>query len=212
MNSERDEICHCLGSTFIGESLKQLSQLYDQIEEETSAFCEKYQIHCQDGCGTCCEHFMPDITVLEARMVAAYLVLVKKDLLLIDKVQNSDQPFCPLYEGNNPHHCTVYAARPLVCRLFGACASRNKNGIAEFRRCRFNEGETMPEHLIFSPEVRGMDDYGIQLRSLETGTDQVADLDEAVSNSLGEVRMICSFIDNDDNNDDDTLTPNPLAS
>ena len=212
MNSERDEICHRFGSTFIGESLKQLSQLYDQIEEETSSFCEEYQIHCQKGCGVCCEHFMPDITMLEARMVASYLVLMKKDLLLIDKVQNNGQPFCPLYDENNVHHCTVYAARPLVCRLFGACASRNKNGIAEFRRCRFNEGKTMPEHLTFSSEVRVMDDYGIQLRSLEAGADQVADLDKAVSNSLGEVRMICSFIDGDGNNDDDTLTPNPLAS
>ena len=87
---------------------------------------------------------MPDITSLEARMVAAYLLLIRKDLPLIDQLEKSiGSDHCPLFDPDNPHHCTVYGARPLICRLFGACASTTKEGVAEFRHCKYNDAMTM---------------------------------------------------------------------
>jgi len=42
---------------------------------------------------------------------------------------------CPLYAGDTPYHCTVYEARPLICRMFAFSAVRNKSGFPEFSLC-----------------------------------------------------------------------------
>ena len=211
MNYERDKVVRLLGGTYLGESLAGLSALYDQIEDETNAFCTKYGIRCGEGCGTCCEHFMPDITGLEARMVAAYLLLIRNDLPLIDTLEHSlGSDHCPLFDPENPHHCKVYAARPLICRLFGACASLSKDGVAEFRHCKYNAVKTMPEHLVFFESVPVMSAYGIQLRALDGGEGVVEDLSEAVTEALSIVRLLWSLIGR--TMDDDDSTPSPMAS
>lgn len=213
MNYERDKIVRLLGGTFLGESLAHLSDLYDRVEDETLAFCDAYAIHCGQGCGTCCEHFMPDITSLEARMVAAYLLLVRRDLSLIDRLENGiGSDHCPLFDPQNPHHCTVYPARPLVCRLFGASASLNKDGVAEFRHCKYNDVKTMPEHLVFSQPVPVMGEYGVQLRALDGGDGEVEDLSVAVTEALSIVRLLWSLAGIRLDDDDDDSTPSPMAS
>ncbi len=220
METARDRIVERLGASHLGECLCELSGIYNQIEEESSEFCDRNCIHCTPGCGSCCEVFTPDITPVEAKMVAAYLLLEKKDIALIDKVQQPNPDHCPLYDENNPFHCQVYPARPLICRLFGQCASRMKDGSAAFHRCKFEGGKLMPEKLVFSADsgVKTMDEYGIQIHSLDSGEgDDVEDLNLAVSKALNEVAMTASYLgilgsssDNDD--DDSTPTPNPQAS
>ncbi|MBR1919780.1 MAG: YkgJ family cysteine cluster protein [Spirochaetales bacterium] len=218
MNSERERIVEMFGDTYMGRSLAELSSLYDQVEEENSSFCSEYGIHCTGGCGSCCEHFMPDITPLEARMIASYILLMTKDFSLVDKVQQIGLGHCPLYDRENPYHCQVYSVRPLVCRLFGQCASRAKDGSKVFIRCRFEGGKAMPEKLLFTPEspVRTMDEYGIKLQALNSGSgEDVQDLDVAVTNSLGEVAMVASYLGlkrNSSDDDDSTPTPSPQDS
>ena len=218
MNAERDRIIRALGDSFLARNLAELSALYDQIEEETAAFCNEHHVHCAFGCGTCCEHFVPDITPSEARMVAAYLLLVSKNLSLIDRVQQPVSGHCPLYDPATPYHCQVYSARPLICRLFAQCASRAKTGEALFRRCKFNDQETMPQSLSFPADsgVKTMDDYGMQLRSLSGGEgDDVEDLNVAVTEALSAVQMIASYtgaLGSDDGHDNDDSTPSPKAS
>ncbi len=217
MDSERDRIVGLFGTTHLGESLAELSRIYDQVEEESSSFCRSYNIHCTSGCGSCCEHFMPDVTPLEARMIAAYLLLKPGNLPLISRVQEGHD-HCPLYDENNPYHCQVYSVRPLICRLFGQCASRMKDGSAVFHRCRFEGGRKMPEKLEFSEDsdIRTMDVYGIMVRSLDSGSgDEVSDLDDALISALSEVSMIASYLglsSGSDDGDDSTPTPSPQAS
>ncbi|MCR5731406.1 MAG: YkgJ family cysteine cluster protein [Sphaerochaetaceae bacterium] len=217
MNDDREKLVDMFNSTHLGDCLRELSLIYDDVEKETSAFCEDYNIHCTAGCGECCEHFMPDITPAEAKLVASYLLLLRKDISLIDKVQQPGQDHCPLYDESNPYHCQVYSVRPLVCRLFAQCASRGKDLKAVFRRCRFSGGALMPERLEFPVEsdIKTMDDYGLRVHSLESG--EVKDLDEAVTNALGEVSMIAGFLglkrhNSNDDGDDSTPTPSPQAS
>ncbi|MFA6890728.1 MAG: YkgJ family cysteine cluster protein, partial [Sphaerochaetaceae bacterium] len=110
----------------------------------------------------------------------------------------------------NPHHCKVYAARPLICRLFGACASLSKDGVAEFRHCKYNAVKTMPGHLVFFESVPVMSTYGIQLRALDGGEGVVEDLSEAVTEALSIVRLLWSLVGH--TMDDDDSTPSPMAS
>ena len=220
MNSERERIVEMFGDTHLGISLAELSRIYDQVEEESDSFCSTYNVHCTSGCGSCCEHFIPDITPIEARMVAAYLLLTPGNLALIDRVQAGALDHCPLYDENNPYHCQVYSVRPLICRLFGQCASRMKNGSAVFHRCRFEGGRAMPEKLEFSSDsgIKTMDEYGIMIHALDSGNgDDVEDLDAAVSSALSEVSMIAKYLglsssSSGNGDDDSTPTPSPRAS
>jgi hypothetical protein len=156
---------------------------------------------------------MPDITVSEARLVAAYLLLFKKDTTRIEAVNNAQGNTsgpCPLYDPDSPHHCTVYQARPLICRLFGACASQGKDGRAVFRRCKYNGEQTMPLSLTFDEDVPVMQDYSYALRSLDDGNGKVGYLSEMVSSLVEQLRFLSSMLSLDDTNPDDT--PTPLAS
>lgn len=207
------DLCSAFDGTYAGDAMRTLSELYNQIEHETSLFCKQYAIACAEGCGTCCEHFMPDITTAEARLVAAYLLFVKRDKALMDRVLefagNTTGP-CPLYRFDSPYHCSVYPARPLICRLFGACANQDKEGNAIFRRCRFNKEETMPLLLKFAEDVPVMQDYSYALRSLDDGEGVVGYLPEKVASMMDQLQFLARMLDFDDSNPDDT--PNPLAS
>ncbi|MDX9983013.1 YkgJ family cysteine cluster protein [Sphaerochaeta sp.] len=207
------QLCSAFGGTYAGQSMTDLFSLYTEIEQKTASFCREHAIACAQGCGTCCEHFMPDITASEARLVAAYLLFIKKDEALIEKVQQSignQKGPCPLYRFDSPFHCSVYAARPLICRLFGACAYQDKNGSAVFRRCKYNEEKTMPEHIVFESDVPVMQDYSYALRSLDGQEGEVGFLPEKVASMLDQLQFLAGMLDLDDSNPDDT--PNPLAS
>ena len=44
---------------------------------------------------------------------------------------------CFLYDPQNPHHCTVYGGRCLICRLFGHSGSRGKDMKIHWKPCKF---------------------------------------------------------------------------
>jgi Fe-S-cluster containining protein len=210
-------LCDTFSGTYTEESFKALVGLYETIEHDTQLFCFENSIACGPGCGTCCEHFIPDVTNTEARLVAAYLLFVKKDLALLDKLANFDEQCegpCPLYDFDNPHHCTVYEARPLICRLFGACASQDKNGSAVFRRCRYNYEKTMPDFLHFTKEVPVMQDFAYSLRSLEIDDAGSRLLPESVTEMSEQLKFLQSMLgfQNDNPEDNPEDTPTPLAS
>ncbi len=209
------EICTAFSGTYAGAGMASLASLYDQIEEETSRFCFEHGIACATGCGTCCEHFMPDITALEARLVAAYLLLIKKDTDLIYRIveaKHSQSGPCPLYRFDSPYHCSVYPARPLICRLFGVCANADKAGNGIFRRCRYNKEETMPKELRFGPEVPVMQDYAYALRALDSGSAEIDLLPKVVLEQLEQLSFLTAMLSGEGDNSNPDDTPNPVAS
>ncbi|MDX9914640.1 MAG: YkgJ family cysteine cluster protein [Sphaerochaeta sp.] len=208
MNHAIIEILSVLKETHHHQRLERLSSLYEQIEDETGRFKDEYSIGCGPGCGTCCEHFNPDITALEASLVAAHLLVDGEKRHLINRLytEGVDGGPCPLYDKGSPYHCTVYAVRPLICRLFGAASSADKNGRAIFRRCKYNREETMPLSLTFDRPVPLMQHYSYALRSLDEG--RVDILSVQVRQLVEELQFLISLIEGSAFNDDDS----PLAS
>lgn len=207
-----EEICEAFRGTYAAEGMASLVTLYAKIEEETRRFCSEYAIACASGCGTCCEHFMPDITALEARLLASYLLLAKREGALLSELVSSREQTtgpCPLYQAEDPYHCSVYPARPLICRLFGACATADKGGNGVFRRCRYNKEETMPSHLAFGPEVSVMQDYSYALRSLDSSAREIGLLPKMVLEQLEQLSFLAAMIEKErvGVNPDDTPTP-----
>jgi Fe-S-cluster containining protein len=140
-----------LGKGSLVDALEGIHDVYASAEASTAAFEEASGLACPEGCGTCCESFVPDLTDLEAAYLGAWLLRHKPDLartLALDGYAESDRTSgrCPLYSLDPLAHCTAYAARPLVCRLFGFAASRAKDGQNVFALCRFMptpEGRTV---------------------------------------------------------------------
>ena len=144
---ENDKILKELGGTNLAERLDIMKKLYEKLESAQNLFQEKFRIHCKEGCGTCCEHFNPDITPLESDYLAYGLILEGRDsdVLKLLHSESENPGGCPLYRKNSVFHCSVYKWRPMICRLFGASAvqprtamrhSETVNGIQEQKKFR----------------------------------------------------------------------------
>jgi uncharacterized protein len=142
-----------LPPSLLRDRLEALAELYRRADEAVAAFCAGSGLACPHGCGTCCEGFVPDVMPLEAAAVAAFLAGKDKaaawslagagshvpgdpDLAVRGQSSADRGQSCPLYAADTPWHCTVYEARPLVCRLFAFSAVRDKRGQSSFALCR----------------------------------------------------------------------------
>lgn len=193
---DEKQILEILKRTELLRRLKKIRSVYEKLEEKQKRFSERFCIRCKKGCGICCEHFTPDITNLEAEHLALGLISEGKDDEIVKMMEDWDpeNPACPLYnQADEEHHCTVYKWRPLICRLFGGAASRNKEGHAVFKNCKWNENtheittQTLESH---KRDLVVMGDYGWMLEEHETGDVQTALLPEALERAVSKIRLM----------------------
>jgi Fe-S-cluster containining protein len=141
-----DMIHTSLDGTTFAAALEGLNRIYERIEkaqaESRAAIAARgAALACPEDCGSCCEGFVPDILPIEARYLAAWLLRFSPELAA-RAIDWSDAvigmaPPCPFYEAARPDgHCVVYPARPLICRLFGFAALRDREGIESYSLCR----------------------------------------------------------------------------
>ncbi len=208
---EYNQVLRLLIGTRIGERISAVQNLYSKLDKAQKVFTEKFCIHCKEGCGTCCEHFNPDITTAEAEYIAMGLIFQGNDKEVLDSLHSSDpdQGFCPLYRKDNPFHCSIYNLRPLICRLFGASVVHDKNGDPVVRNCKWNDGATVPS----SDELRSnsdalvvMSDYGMQLEEMQPEDTSTYPLAEAVERAIYKIRFMMQL------DDDHQPEPEPNAS
>jgi len=173
--------------------LKQLAELYEEVDRRLKAFASQTGIACLEGCGSCCEHFEPEILPVEALALANYLYrygqLSGWEKLTLSRPEGS----CPFYCAGSPTHCSVYPARPLVCRLFGFSGIYDKYGRVSYVSCK-----KMPLRLkaVFHkddplcPPV--MAEFGLPLKALQPTAD-FKPLRKAVSQALVRLFWQSSF-------------------
>ena len=195
---ELDELIIRLSDTGIGEQLAAITEFYDSIEHSFERFTEEAHISCPSGCGECCRYFTPPVTSSEALAIAAWTYFVQeRDVRPLMRFTSSSEG-CPFADQQREGgKCTIYPVRPLLCRLFGAAATRTKRGL-EFRRCSRNpEPETMPE-LITEAEMPEnppvMDAFGLRLEELFGNSSENEDMQKAVNDALGRLLMIISLL------------------
>lgn len=123
-------------------SIAELAGLYAEVDRATTDFAAASGLRCPSGCGICCTRFTPTVSELEARYIADYLVSTgATDHAALGnhggrpaRTNSTNGVGCPFYDG--VRHCTIYPARPLICRLFGFAGSRAKDGEMQFSVCR----------------------------------------------------------------------------
>ena len=156
--------------------MKSLSEIYTEIELHQKDWTAASPFRCPPGYGVCCEGFEPDILEIEALYLAAYLYVHKRGLP--DPVDTG----CPLRSPGPEGHCTVYEARPLICRLFGLSGDRDKRGRLRYAPCRHMAGR-LPGTRVYTEEEM------LELfRALPPGMPDFAHRVECISPHAGEKR------------------------
>ena len=148
-NHDLQSILHKLKETHEEEILQQMQKLYTKIANVQSEWYKKSGFTCPQGCGECCRNFEPDLLDCEALYMAAWLIENQSEVA--NKILEGDFPFpqnkgCPFWDESKEYHCTIYDGRPFICRFFGACGSKNKEGKPVFKPCKFYPTEHLQAH------------------------------------------------------------------
>ncbi len=187
--------------TSVHDELSAILEYYHSIEHDFDDFCSSFGIRCPGVCGRCCERFIPDITRLEALALAFTLVDVQKRDISFLHGWSTEHDCCPLYNMDT-HRCTVYGARPVICRVFCSSASRTKEGLS-FRGCRLS---TEPEGMVKSLDAAAlsrstvrvpvMGDYGEAVDQMQASSSRRL-LDEAVLDEASRLYLVKSILESD---------------
>lgn len=191
------------------EQLDLLSNLYEKADRAVDNFINISGVACPFGCGTCCEGFVPDILPIEATALAAFISINNINMAyeiaakgINENVYSSNKTGlfngCPLYKPDSPYHCSVYEARPLICRMFAFSAVRNKRGEIAFSVCHHGKhakatrSASGPALLnCFGAEPPLMSDFGLELAMLvpDSASDR-KDLPTAIAMAMPRVLFL----------------------
>ena len=123
--------------------LRRIYDIYREYDQCVLSFQVATGIRCPDMCGTCCQGLAVEATVLECLPLAYEIFNQGKEesihLAIEGKTELGDLScvlYCPDEDLPGNERCAYYEYRPLVCRLFGFAAQRNKKGEKELCLCR----------------------------------------------------------------------------
>ena len=216
MNSEQNELQNILTKlqgTREEEILRAVQENYKKIAETQSDWYNKSAFTCPDGCGECCRNFEPDLLDCEASFMAAWLLENQNETA--EKVSQGIFPYpdnkgCPFWNENAEYHCTIYGGRSFICRFFGACGSKSKDGSLAFKPCKFYPAEKLAQnkpplaHRQYSQaevqELFGtlppvMSDYMENVISLNPENHESRLIREILPEAINHLKWICSMLD-----------------
>ncbi|MBU0928094.1 MAG: YkgJ family cysteine cluster protein [Spirochaetes bacterium] len=206
------DIASILPPSLLSERLESLGYLYRRADAAVSNFVEASGVSCPFGCGSCCEAFVPDILPLEAAYLAAFLVAADRPRAysmaaagLEARRRDDGRVGCPLYADGTPYHCTVYEARPLICRMFAFSATRDKLGVPAFSVCRSGSSAKGPRSAsgpglaaAYGAEPPVMADMGSELAAIDPeSAGSRGPLPEALLEALGRVLFLVGMKEDD---------------
>jgi Fe-S-cluster containining protein len=135
-----------------------IGALYAEMDRQTAAFAAASGLVCPPGCGACCLSPAVEATVLEVLPLARWLVHQGQAERALAALAESRSPQCLMYqpqsEDGTQGRCSVYGVRPLLCRLFGFAAVRDRTGAPRLAAC-WRHQETLPEAVARTRQVLG---------------------------------------------------------
>jgi uncharacterized protein len=115
--------------------------MFHAVDADISAFQDATGLHCPTGCGHCCETQTPFVSVADMMPIAVDVVARGDGEALYDRaIANADAGApCAIFQpGRLPGGCTEYELRPMLCRLFGFAAVRDKHRHPRLALCRIH--------------------------------------------------------------------------
>jgi len=137
--TERSKITMCSNTKLVQEIL----QIYRRVDRAARCYQLASGLRCPPGCGVCCESHQVEATPLQCLPLAWAFFRRRQAEGLADGIESQGATVARrcvlrrLAEGAaDKGRCTQYRLRPLVCRLFGFAARRNKYGKPEPALCK----------------------------------------------------------------------------
>jgi Fe-S-cluster containining protein len=122
--------------------------LYRDADALTEQVSHGAGLACPPGCGACCVRTPPHVSVADMAPIARAAIAAGEAEALYERAKATGAGPCVLFApGQLPGGCTVYAIRPVICRLFAFAAVRDKHGALEVAVCR--------EHTAADPAAPG---------------------------------------------------------
>jgi len=183
------------------DKINRIQELFHKLDDEIEIFKTKTSLGCVNGCGRCCEN--PDVcaTVVEV-MPLAYEIWNKGHAeMFLEKIRVDQKGWCIFYQtdpaiaGNG--RCSVYPWRPLICRLFGYAAKKDKHGQAGLVTCSTMKNHCAPEYqttterlTVGSLSAPMMQEYAMQVFNIDPslGQEQMP-INQAVAIAIEKVDM-----------------------
>ncbi len=169
----------------------EMTALYAHIDQVVAEFQLRSGLRCPPGCGKCCTTSDVQVTVLEMLPMAHEMFCDGTADQWLERLSvPSVSGRCVLYKvhgtENLAGHCGYYKWRPVVCRLFGFAAVRDRTGsktLAVCRHIRQNNpkvalvamamAEEAPCFVKYGTEVFGLDPVlGFRLMPINTALHQ----------------------------------------
>ncbi|MCQ2590674.1 MAG: YkgJ family cysteine cluster protein [Treponema sp.] len=147
--SDVNQIIEKLRGTREADVLNQMKQAYFELSEQQKNWYEISGFTCPEGCGSCCHNFEPDLLDCEASYMAAWIIQNQPEVA--EKIVEGTFPFengktCPFHDFENPYHCSIYEGRPFICRMFGGCGNKDKEGRVVWKPCKFYPADLLQKH------------------------------------------------------------------
>lgn len=119
--------------------------LYQEADTAAAEVAAATGLACPSGCGACCESHDPHVTIADVEPIADAAVADGTAVAALDRALAAPAGPCVYFAaGRRPGGCTVYELRPMLCRLFGFAAVRDKHGAAILAVCEVHKA-TMPD-------------------------------------------------------------------
>lgn len=120
--------------------VRQIEQIYRECDARTGSFRRAARAGCLSGCGHCCERGQPQTTVAEVLPLAWHLWRTRTAGLWLDLIQKLPADalcvfYSPFLLSERRGGCRIYPLRPLLCRLFGFSARRDKQEVKQLVAC-----------------------------------------------------------------------------
>ena len=111
--------------------------IYRDADLATAAVAAATGLGCPTGCGNCCVRTPPHVSGSDVAPIARAAIEAGEAEALRARARATGAGPCVLFApGQLPGGCTVYAIRPVICRLFAFAAVRDKHGALELAICR----------------------------------------------------------------------------
>ncbi len=135
------------------EILSQILAVFAQIDQQVAAFRLASGLRCPSDCGSCCATADVHTTPLEMMPLAHAILSRGEGQIWLDRIQaKKEDHICVLYAPGplsdaSTGHCSHYALRPAICRLFGFAAVRRRDGSLELAACKLLK-QTQPKDVL----------------------------------------------------------------
>lgn len=136
----------------VGYLSSEILQIYHDIDTQTSEVANLTGLQCPPQCGKCCHSPKIVASVLEVIPMALDIYLTSDENTIMDKIETQgDNPTCVMFDADpedaNKGRCSRYQVRPLICRLFGYSARKNKHEELEFAGCRVHKEQNQAAYV-----------------------------------------------------------------